>query len=74
MNPNSGGISFSYSSIPPVQNSFDYDLLIPVLIPYDFLLKSVSEQILITAIVINCQIILDLHELNSTNQGYLLKV
>ena len=46
----------------------------PVLIPYDFLLKSVSEQVLITAIVINCQIILDLHELNSTNQGYLLKV
>ena len=37
---------------------------------YNFSLKSVSEQVLIITIVINCRIILDLYDINSTNQGY----
>ena len=45
-----------------------------VSVQYDFLLKSVSKQILITATAINCRIIIDLYDLNSTNQGYQLKV
>ena len=42
----------------------------PISIWYDFLLKGVSEQTLSTATVINCKIILLLHDLNSTNQEY----
>ena len=37
---------------------------------YNFLLKGVSEQTLITVTLINCKIILVLYNLNSTNQGY----
>ena len=43
-------------------------------IRYDFLLKGVPEQNLITAIVTDFRIIIVLHDLNSRNQGYQLRV
>ena len=42
----------------------------PISIWYEFLLKGVSRQTLITATLINFKTILVLYNLNSTNQGF----